>query len=230
MTTSASSPWSVSFTSPRTWTMWYGFSWETEESATRPSRSRLRALREPGWVKKAIRSPSIRHQTGTECGAPLGITVATCITFGAVKRRRWESVNSAMAGCSHVMALPDQIRAACARVAAAARHVRIVEDAVPAYARTLPAASPPAPDLAPGAPDEERAAFSLQLNAVNFGSGCFPTLGKRPGVSGFHTVEAGLKARGPWTAEELIRVDAAEAAATFGGQDPEHELMALFAR
>ena len=128
------------------------------------------------------------------------------------------------------MALPDQIRAACARVAAAARHVRIVEDALPAYARTLPDASPPAPDLAPGAPDEERAAFSLQLNAVNFGSGWFPTLRKRPGVSGFRTVETGLKARGPWTAEELTRVDAAAVAATFGGQDPAHELMALFAR
>ena len=35
--------------------------------------------------------------------------------------------------------------------------------------------------------------------------------------------------RRPWTAE-LTHVDAAEAAATFGGQDPEHELMPLFAR
>ena len=81
------------------------------------------------------------------------------------------------------MALPDEIRAACARVAAAARHVRIVADAVPAYARTLPAGSPPPPDLAPGASDEQRAAFGLQLNAVNFGSGRFPTLRKPPGLS-----------------------------------------------
>jgi hypothetical protein len=128
------------------------------------------------------------------------------------------------------MSLPDDIRAACARVAAAARHVRIERDAIPAYARTLPAQSPPAPDLAPGASDEERAAFGLQLNAVNFGSGWFPTLRKPGGLSGFRTVEAGLKARGPWTADELTRVDAREAAATFGGQDPEHPLMALFAR
>jgi hypothetical protein len=127
------------------------------------------------------------------------------------------------------MTLPDEIRAACAHVAERARHVRIVHEAIPAYAATLPAASPPAPDLAPGATHEERAAFGLQLNAVNFGSGWFPTLRKPAGLSGFRTVEAGLKARGPWTAEELIRVDAAEAAATFGGQDPEHELMALFA-
>jgi hypothetical protein len=128
------------------------------------------------------------------------------------------------------MSLPDDVRAACARVADAARHVRIVDSAIPAYARTLPAESPPAPDLAPGASDEQRAAFGLQLNAVNFGSGWFPTLRKPAGRSGFRTVEAGLKAHGPWSAEELTRVDAAEAAAAFGGQHPGHELMALFAR
>ncbi|MGI8779696.1 MAG: queuosine salvage family protein [Solirubrobacteraceae bacterium] len=127
------------------------------------------------------------------------------------------------------MALTDDIRAACARVAAAARHVRIVDAAIPAYARTLPAESPPAPDLAPGASDEERAAFGLQRNAVNFGAGWFPTLRKPPGLSGFRTVEAGLRARGPWTAQALTLLDPAGAAATFGGQDPGHELMALFA-
>jgi hypothetical protein len=127
------------------------------------------------------------------------------------------------------VSLPDDIRAACARVAERARHVRIVHDAIPAYAQTLPADSPPAPDLAPGASDEERAAFGLQLNAVNFGSGWFPTLRKPPGLSGFRTVEAGLKERGPWSAEALTQVDATEAAATFGEQDPRHELMALFA-
>jgi len=127
------------------------------------------------------------------------------------------------------MSLPDEIRAACARVAAAARQVRIADAAIPAYAQTLPAESPPAPGLAPGASDEERAAFGLQLNAVNFGSGWFPTLRKPEGLSGFRTVEAGLKARGPWTAQALTQVDAAEAAATFGGQDAEHPLLALFA-
>ena len=78
------------------------------------------------------------------------------------------------------MDLPDDIRAACARVAGRARHVRIVEAAIAAYARTLPADSPPAPDLE-GAGTEERAAFSLTLNAINFGSGWFPTLRKPPG-------------------------------------------------
>ena len=126
------------------------------------------------------------------------------------------------------MALPDAIRAACARVAARARHVRIVEEAIVPYARSLPAESPPAPDLE-GATLEERAAFSLTLNAINFGSGWFPTLRKAAGMSGFRTVEAGLRAHGPWSADALAAMTAAEIAAAVG-QDPEHELMGHFAR
>jgi hypothetical protein len=124
--------------------------------------------------------------------------------------------------------LTDDIRAGAARVAGMARQVRIRHENIEPYARTLGAESPPAPDLE-GASDEERAAFSLQLNAVNFGSGWFPTLRKRPGMSGFRTVEAGLRAHGPWTAEELRRVTRAEVAQTFG-QDPGHVLMGHFAR
>jgi hypothetical protein len=124
------------------------------------------------------------------------------------------------------MPLVDEIRAACAAVAGRARYVRIVEEAIEPYARTLPSESPPAPDL-DGASLEERAAFSLTLNAINFGSGWFPTLRKPAGLSGYRTVEAGLRARGPWTAAELTAIGTPEVAATFG-QDPTHELMALF--
>src|SRR4051794_35546039 len=127
------------------------------------------------------------------------------------------------------MGFCDDIRSACARVAAGAPQGRVVQDAGEPSARTLPAESPPAPDLPPGTPEELRAAFGLQLNAVNFGSGWFPTLRKPPGLSGFRTVEAGLRAHGPWTAQELARVQAAEVAAVLG-QEPGHELMALFAR
>ena len=123
-------------------------------------------------------------------------------------------------------AFVDEIRAACARVAGRARHVRIAEAAIEPYARLLPADSPPAPDLE-GTDLEQRAAFSLTLNAINFGSGWFPTLRKPPGLSGFRTVEAGLRARGPWPADELCTIEVAEVAATFG-QEPGHELMALF--
>jgi Potential Queuosine, Q, salvage protein family len=126
------------------------------------------------------------------------------------------------------MALVDDIRAACAGVAGRARQVWIVEAAIEPYARTLPSESPPAPDLE-GASLEQRAAFSLTLNAINFGSGWFPTLRKPGGLSGFRTIEAGLRARGPWTAAELLAIGTPEVAATFG-QDPGHELMALFTR
>jgi hypothetical protein len=124
------------------------------------------------------------------------------------------------------MPLPDDVRAAAARVAARARSVRIVEDTIEPYATTLSPESPPAPDL-DGSP-EERAAFSLTLNAINFGSGWFPTLRKQAGMSGFRTVEAGLRAHGPWSADALTAMTAEEIAAAVG-QDPAHELMALFA-
>ena len=106
--------------------------------------------------------------------------------------------------------------------------MRVVEAAIDHYAGTLPPQGPPAPDIEGGSL-EERAAFSLTLNAINFGSGWFPTLRKPDGLSGFRTVEAGLRARGPWTAAELCELDTPAVAATFG-QDPEHELMALFTR
>jgi hypothetical protein len=121
--------------------------------------------------------------------------------------------------------LTEEVRAACARVASTARSVRIVDDAVEPYAATLPAESPPAPDLDGSL--EERAAFSITLNAINFGSGWFPTLRKTGGLSGFRTVEAGLRAHGPWSADALAAMTAEEIAATIG-QDPGHELMGLF--
>jgi hypothetical protein len=124
------------------------------------------------------------------------------------------------------MTLTDDIRAAAHRVADRAAHVRINHDAIDAYAQTL-GASPPAPATA--GDEETRAAFSLQLNAINFGSGWFPTLKKPPGLSGFRTIEAGLKRRGPWTGAELRRITRAELAQTFG-QDPGHELMGHFER
>jgi hypothetical protein len=132
--------------------------------------------------------------------------------------------------------LVSEIRAACARVAARARHVSIDADAIPAYAASLALeAAPGAPPAtaAHGARREQRAAFWLTLDAINFGSGWFPTLRKRPGRSGYQTIAAGIEERfareGPWRAAELIELTPAEIAAAVG-QDPAHELMALFAR
>jgi hypothetical protein len=126
------------------------------------------------------------------------------------------------------MGFTDEIRRAAARVAERARFVRIVEDAVEPYAATLASESPPAPDLE-GATLEERAAFSLTLNAINFGSGWFPTLRKKDGKSGYRTVEAGLREHGPWDADGLAAMTAQEIAAATG-QDPAHELMGHYAR
>ena len=129
-----------------------------------------------------------------------------------------------------------QLREASAAVAARSCHVRIDQDAIPSYARSLPLESPPASP----APEihlldgtrEELAAFWLTLDAINFGSGWFPTLRKRHGRSGYATVAGGIRDRfdraGPWSAAELGRIEPPEIAQGLG-QDPRHELMQLFA-
>jgi hypothetical protein len=135
------------------------------------------------------------------------------------------------------MSLSDDVRAASAEIAAGARSVRIDLDALEA--------------LDPGPPpvlDAERhyvegdagdvAAYMLALDAINFGSGWFPTLRKRRGtdgnaVSGYFTVAWGLADRfrhaGPWTGAELRAMRTEEIAEVLG-QRPDHELMALFAQ
>src|SRR4051794_23889569 len=75
---------------------------------------------------------------------------------------------------SAAMPLTDEIRDRARWVAARAARVRIELHAIDAYAAALPAETPPAPDL-DGASLEDRAAFLLTLNAINFGSGWFPT-------------------------------------------------------
>jgi hypothetical protein len=129
--------------------------------------------------------------------------------------------------------LLSQLREAAAEVSRTARHVRINEAAVPAYAASLPPPSGPSEDETPPGTREERAAFWLTLDAINFGSGWFPTLRKRPGQSGYHTVAAGIRKRfgdhGPWSPGELQSLTAEDLARTLS-QDPSHELMQLFAR
>jgi hypothetical protein len=135
------------------------------------------------------------------------------------------------------VALLDEVRAACAWVAGRARDVRIEERALDAYAAALPPAAG-VPALDPEAhlltgPREARTAFFLVLDAINFGSGWFPTVRKRPGRSGYFTIALGLRerfaTRGPWPAGELAAIAPAEVARALG-QEPGHELMALFAR
>ena len=77
------------------------------------------------------------------------------------------------------------------------------------------------------------ALFTLTLDAINFGSGWFPTLRKRPGCSGYNTIAWALTDRfrdeGPWSARELAAIDTAAIADTLG-QERGHELMALYAQ
>ncbi len=81
-------------------------------------------------------------------------------------------------------------------------------------------------------PAEDVAMYMLVLDAVNFGSGWFPTLRKRPASSGYYTVAWSLadlwRAGHGWVASELRAMTAAEVAGVLG-QEPEHELMALYA-
>jgi hypothetical protein len=130
------------------------------------------------------------------------------------------------------VSLPDEVRAACAWVAERARSVRIDAEAIEEYAAGLPhpgAADEPPPFA--GDP-ETAAAFAICMNAINFGSGWWPTIRKRPGHSGYATMAAGVTERfasaGRWTVEELLAMDA-DAIAAVVGQDPEHPLMPQFA-
>ena len=133
--------------------------------------------------------------------------------------------------------LPDEVRAACAWVAGQSRSVSIDQAALAAYAETLP----PTPDLQPPDPRtelvsgdrESRAAFTICLDAINFGSGWWPTIRKRPGHSGYATIAAAVVERfreyGPWTCEELGGIERDRLAFDLE-QNAEHPLMAEYAR
>lgn len=131
--------------------------------------------------------------------------------------------------------LPDRVRAACAWVAGEARSVRIVENGIGAYAHDLSSTPEPPPDPRTQLLEGDRetlAAFTICLNAINFGSGWWPTIEKRPGLSGYSTIAAGVverfRSEGAWSAAELSSLDATAVAATLD-QDPDHPLMERFA-
>ena len=135
--------------------------------------------------------------------------------------------------------LPDQVRAAAAAVTDRARHVHLDHDALAAYADTLRVPDAANPALEPGdLPQTEtdaRAAWVITVNAVNFGSGFFPVLRKRPYLSGSMTIFRALRRRfeayGPLTAHDL-REATTESCAELFEQDtdgPAAELMTWFA-
>ena len=122
----------------------------------------------------------------------------------------------------------SEIRQACAYVAEHARFVKLETDRLAAYAAQLDlsAISTPVYDADhhfTGGSVAENAeavlAFNLTLDTVNFGSGYFPHLQKRPGMSGYFTVASSLKAyfdlHGPLSAAELVSLTPEKTAAIF---------------
>ena len=116
------------------------------------------------------------------------------------------------------MQLLDEVRSNCRSIAESASFVSIDLEAW----REPPCAD--AAEPAAGGPDHV-----LQLDSINFGSGWFPTLRKRAGLSGYRTVAAAFAEHGPWTNRELRGLDAATVAAALG-QDADHPLMRLYAQ
>ena len=129
------------------------------------------------------------------------------------------------------MGLCDDVRAGCAAIAADARWVTIDLDAAGRIEPGPPPVLDPQRHYLEGS-RAEVCTYLLTLDAINFGSGWFPTLRKRPGCSGYYTVAWALadhfRAHGPWSPEELELLDARRVAAVLE-QEPGHELMELYA-
>src|ERR687883_2129389 len=129
------------------------------------------------------------------------------------------------------MGLCDRVRENAAAIAASARHVSIDLDRLGAIEPGPPPALDPERHFLEGS-REDVAAYLLTLDTINFGSGWFPTLRKRPGSSGYYTVSWALADRfrsdGPWSNAELRTLSANELADVLG-QRRGHELMGLYA-
>jgi hypothetical protein len=130
------------------------------------------------------------------------------------------------------MGLLDDVRDSCAAIARSARHVQIDLDRVERFDPGREPGLDPERHYLEGAP-EDVAMFVFTLDAINFGSGWFPTLRKRPGCSGYYTVAWALtdkfRESGPWTVAELLELDSATVAQVLG-QEPDNELMRLYAQ
>jgi hypothetical protein len=130
------------------------------------------------------------------------------------------------------MGLSDDVRRHCAEVAASARSVRIDATALGAVEPAEPPELDPQVHYLEGTP-EDVARYLLALDAINFGSGWFPLLDKRPGLSGYFTVAWNMsddwRANGPWSAHDL-RAMTTERVAAVLRQSPALELMSLFAQ
>ena len=128
--------------------------------------------------------------------------------------------------------LCDEVRRNCAQIAAAAQSVQIDLAGLEHVAPDAPPALDPVRHYLEGSPADV-AMYFLTVDAVNFGSGWFPTLRKRGGASGYSTVAWAIadrfRADGPWSPAQLRAMRTEEVADTLG-QRRDHELMALYAQ
>ena len=143
------------------------------------------------------------------------------------------------------MTVFNDIRSGCRHVAESAKFVRIDAARLAAYAGDFPVAEVGRATLDPATHylghGKDTLLFVLVLDTINFGSGYFPHVKKRPGphggnMSGYFTVAAGVndwfKAEGPPTAQRLESLTRVDCARIFGQTDnpgPAQELMGLFA-
>jgi hypothetical protein len=126
----------------------------------------------------------------------------------------------------------EQVRRACKNVAAKANRVAINYDLLPAYAASLPVQTSTAPELDSAShyigKEEKTVAFLLTLDTINFGSGYFPHLSKRPGMSGYFSIASSLndvyKTHGGFSATDLDRITVAACTRIFG-QDPANQVI-----
>lgn len=135
----------------------------------------------------------------------------------------------------------ETIRQRCREVVRRARSVRIDDAGLEALATRLADRPWPEEDLDPAhhfrGSEADTLAFVIALDAINFGSGWFPALRKRQGLSGYRTIATACKERfereGAWSGETLraTTVDSMAGMLDQDIDDPEvAELMALYAK
>ncbi len=141
---------------------------------------------------------------------------------------------------AEVPELLEEVRRGCRYVADQSAFVRIDLERIPGYIAGL---SPDMDREAEHEPachflgqGESTAAFFLTLDAINFGSGYFPLLRKRTGLSGYFTVASSLRdeydRNGPLSAASLAEITTDQCLRLFQqdpGQAVVRELMQLFA-
>ena len=126
--------------------------------------------------------------------------------------------------------LCDGVRRGCAAIAASARWVRVEAGAPVAHGGL--AGLDAGVHFLDGEPAEV-ARYVLVLDAINFGSGWFDSLGVAAGESATTALTRRLTGHarergGTWDADELRRLSAAEIGRVLG-QDPQHPLIGLYA-